>query len=61
MVHFSTDRQIKAQARTHSREGLIRVVAAVSLAFSLVYIVWRWGWTLNTEALREHLNALSPQ
>lgn len=33
------------------RERLVRTVAAVSLAFSLVYIVWRWGWTLNTEAL----------
>jgi cellulose synthase (UDP-forming) len=33
------------------RERLTRVVAATSLAFSTGYIVWRWGWTLNTDAL----------
>jgi cellulose synthase (UDP-forming) len=33
------------------RERLTRAVAALSLALSLVYITWRWGWTLNTEAL----------
>ncbi|HEY0995953.1 MAG TPA: glycosyltransferase, partial [Gemmatimonadaceae bacterium] len=41
-----------AQAGSPRRqERLTRIVAATSLAFSLVYIVWRWGWTLNTEAL----------
>jgi cellulose synthase (UDP-forming) len=34
-----------------ARERLTRVVAATSVAFSLAYIVWRWGWTLNTDAL----------
>ncbi|MBA3891050.1 MAG: glycosyltransferase, partial [Gemmatimonadaceae bacterium] len=30
---------------------MIRLVTAVSLAFSTIYVVWRWGWTLNTDAL----------
>ena len=51
MVQFSSDRHTRGQARPDSGERLIRAVAALSLAFSLVYIVWRWGWTLNTEAL----------
>lgn len=34
-----------------TREQLTRVVAAFTLAYSLFYIAWRWGWTLNTEAL----------
>jgi cellulose synthase (UDP-forming) len=33
------------------RERLTRVVAAVSLVLSLAYLIWRWGWTLNTDAL----------
>ena len=33
------------------RERLTRIVAATSVAFSLAYIVWRWGWTLNADAL----------
>ncbi|MDB4900125.1 MAG: restriction endonuclease, partial [Gemmatimonadetes bacterium] len=33
------------------RERLTRIVAAVSLALSLAYLVWRWGWTLNLDAL----------
>ena len=37
--------------RTEGGERLVRVVAATSLAFSCAYIVWRWGWTLNTDAL----------
>lgn len=37
--------------RPDGRERLIRSVTAVSLAFSTIYIIWRWGWTLNTEAL----------
>src|SRR4051812_21924594 len=38
-------------AQGGGRERLTRAVAAISLAVSLVYIVWRWGWTLNTDAL----------
>ena len=37
--------------QVEGRERLTRAVAAISLGFSVVYIVWRWGWTLNTEAL----------
>ncbi len=33
------------------RERLTRGIAALSLALSLAYIVWRWGWTLDTNAL----------
>ncbi|MDB4886710.1 MAG: restriction endonuclease, partial [Gemmatimonadetes bacterium] len=33
------------------RERLTRIVAAASLAASSIYIVWRWGWTLDTGAL----------
>lgn len=40
-----------AQNQSAGRERLIRVVAVTSLAFSTFYIVWRWGWTINTEAL----------
>ena len=32
-------------------ERVIRTVAAASLVLSLGYIVWRWGWTLNPDAL----------
>src|SRR5687767_11727451 len=39
------------QSERVTHERMIRIVAAVSLAFSVFYIVWRWGWTLNTEAL----------
>jgi cellulose synthase (UDP-forming) len=38
-------------AHDGGRERLTRAVAALSLTVSLVYITWRWGWTLNTEAL----------
>ena len=34
-----------------ARERATRVVAVISLAFSVFYIAWRWGWTINTEAL----------
>ena len=40
------------QAVQHARrERVTRIVAATSVAFSLAYIVWRWGWTLNPDAL----------
>jgi cellulose synthase (UDP-forming) len=35
----------------HQHERLTRFIAATSLAVSSAYIVWRWGWTLNLDAL----------
>lgn len=33
------------------KERLIRGIAVVTLAYWTYYIVWRWGWTLNPDAL----------
>ncbi|MDB4881018.1 MAG: restriction endonuclease, partial [Gemmatimonadetes bacterium] len=33
------------------RERLTRIVAVASLVASFTYIAWRWGWTLDREAL----------
>jgi cellulose synthase (UDP-forming) len=33
------------------QERTIRVIAVVTLAYWTYYIIWRWGWTLNPDAL----------
>jgi cellulose synthase (UDP-forming) len=33
------------------KERVIRGIAVVTLAYWTYYIVWRWGWTLNPDAL----------
>ncbi|HST57403.1 MAG TPA: glycosyltransferase [Longimicrobium sp.] len=33
------------------KERLIRAIAVVTLAYWTYYIIWRWGWTLNPDAL----------
>src|SRR5687767_11306729 len=38
----------RLRART---DGLIRTVGVLALAMSAVYLTYRWGWTLNRDAL----------
>jgi Glycosyltransferases, probably involved in cell wall biogenesis len=38
-------------AHDDGRERLTHAVAAASLAVSFIYITWRWGWTLDPDAL----------
>jgi cellulose synthase (UDP-forming) len=33
------------------QERVIRAIAVVTLAYWTYYIIWRWGWTLNPDAL----------
>jgi cellulose synthase (UDP-forming) len=33
------------------KERIIRGIAVVTLAYWTYYIIWRWGWTLNPDAL----------
>jgi cellulose synthase (UDP-forming) len=33
------------------KERVIRAIAVVTLAYWTYYIIWRWGWTLNPDAL----------
>lgn len=32
-------------------ERFIRIFAVITLAYSLYWVIWRWGWTLNPDAL----------
>jgi cellulose synthase (UDP-forming) len=36
---------------SEGKERLIRAIAVVTLAYWTYYIIWRWGWTLNPDAL----------
>ncbi|HLM69721.1 MAG TPA: glycosyltransferase, partial [Longimicrobium sp.] len=33
------------------KERMIRAIAVITLAYWTYYIIWRWGWTLNPDAL----------
>ncbi|HYW11508.1 MAG TPA: glycosyltransferase, partial [Longimicrobium sp.] len=36
---------------SEGRERMIRAIAVITLVYWTYYIVWRWGWTLNPDAL----------
>jgi cellulose synthase (UDP-forming) len=36
---------------SEGKERMIRVIAVITLAYWTYYIIWRWGWTLNPDAL----------
>lgn len=44
-----TARPAAAQQTGRPRLALIRIVAVLSLLAGTVYVVWRWGWSLNLE------------
>ncbi|GAA1736675.1 glycosyltransferase [Microbacterium paludicola] len=44
---MATNAADESTARSTLRIGLIRICAVLSLLAGTVYIVWRWGWSMN--------------